>query len=62
VDPAVLDPPEFAAFRARPDVAEALARRRRWGPRRAAWAGAVVAAAAAWARADDAPAAALAGR
>jgi hypothetical protein len=43
VDPAALDLPEFAAIRARPDVAGALARRRRWGPLRGAWAAAVVA-------------------
>jgi hypothetical protein len=42
VDPAALDPPRFAAFRARPDVAEALARRRRWTRLRGAWVAAVV--------------------
>jgi hypothetical protein len=57
-NPAALDLPEFAALRARPPVAKALAarRERRWSPLRAAWAAAVVSGSAALARADAAAA------
>jgi hypothetical protein len=61
VDPAILDYPWYAPFRAQPLVAAALTARRAWSPRRAAWVAAAVAAAAAHARADAALADALAG-
>jgi hypothetical protein len=61
-NPAALFRPGFAAFRARPPVAEALAARRRWSAPRAAWVAAAAAAAAARARAEAALADALAGR